>query len=168
MPATDDLVDDLLANGHQVAVSVEFLDAADAVVAQLARRKVPAAVVSGAVAAGDREQARLRFQTGEVPVVVFTVCEGISLHAAERTVGGNDVPRSLVVHDPRWSAIATAQIEGRTHRDGRNAVAYHCFAADTVEEQVVAATLQRLTDMKAMIGDDVSPLEAFADALAVT
>lgn len=166
VPATVDLVEDLLANHRQVAISVEFLETADTLIETLAAHKVTACRIAGADSTTDRERNRAAFQQGQIPVVVFTITEGISLHAGETSSNANDVERITVVHDPRWSAIATAQIEGRCHRDGRNAVAYHCLAADTVEEKVVASTLQRLSDMKTMIGDDTTGLDLL-DALGL-
>src|SRR5690606_8802521 len=106
----------------------------------------------------------VRFQRGEVPVCLFTVTEGISLHAGEVAIDGSDQPRALVIHDPRWSAIATAQIEGRTHRDGQAAVAWHTFAEDTVEGDVVDALLARLEDMAGLLGDDTTGLDALLAA----
>lgn len=156
---TADLVADCVANDRQVAVSVAFLDTARALADALSRRGISSTSITGEMSPGEREQARVAFQTGEHPVVIFTVTEGISLHAGEAASAATDTERILVVHDPRWSAIATAQIEGRCHRDGRNAVAYHCYGDDTAEGAVVDVTLQRLRDMKTMVGDDVDALE---------
>jgi hypothetical protein len=163
--ATVELILDLLANDRQVAVSVEFLETAEAIIAALTTRQIEARRISGAEPAGEREANRLEFQQGRVPVIVFTVTEGISLHAGESATTATSTERVTVVHDPRWSAIATAQIEGRCHRDGQNALAYHCLAAETIEAKVVATTLQRLTDMKTMIGDEITGLDLL-DTLA--
>jgi hypothetical protein len=163
--ATADLVADMLANDRQVAVSLQFLETAVAIGEALQKRKILSTRITGQEPAAQREENRIAFQQGAVPVVVFTVAEGISLHAGEAASAASGTDRVLVVHDPRWSAIATAQVEGRVHRDGRNALAYHCFAADTVEERVVSTTLSRLLDMKTMVGDDLSGLELLLAAL---
>jgi SNF2 family DNA or RNA helicase len=159
-----ELIADLVDNNRQVAVSVQFLATADALAQALAARRIDSVRIAGEDPAAAREEHRLRFQRGEVPVVIFTVTEGISLHAGEVAAEASNTPRVLVVHDARWSAIATAQVEGRVHRDGQNALAYHCFASDTVEEKVVATTLSRLADMKTMVGDDLTGLDLL-DAL---
>ena len=96
----------------------------------------------------------MRFQRGEVKVVLFTVEEGISLHQGEH----NDVPRSEIIHDLRWSAIQMAQIEGRCHRDGRFAQVYWVYADGTVEERIAHVVARRIQSMKAMVGDDVETL----------
>ena len=111
-----------------------------------------------------REAERLRFQRGEARVVLFTVEEGISLHQGEH----NDVPRSEVIHDLRWSAIQMAQIEGRCHRDGRFAQVYWAYADGTVEEKIARVVAGRIQSMKEMIGDDVETLREIERLLRAT
>jgi hypothetical protein len=60
----------------------------------------------------------------------------------------------MIIHDIRYSALDQHQIEGRTHRDGQNAIAYYAFAEGTIEEQIVSRTIDRLADMATMLGDD--------------
>ena len=148
------LVRELLENGHQVAISVAFMETLAAIRESLEVDGIACAAVHGSLSAPLREEERLRFQRGEVSVVLFTVEEGISLHQGEH----NDVPRSEVIHDLRWSAIQMAQIEGRCHRDGRLARAYWVYADETVEERIAQVVARRIQSMKAMIGDDVETL----------
>jgi hypothetical protein len=110
----------------------------------------------------EREAERMRFQRGERQVALFTVEEGISLHQGEH----NDLARSEVIHDLRWSAIQMAQIEGRCHRDGRFAQVYWTYADDTVEERLAAVVCRRLLSMKSMVGDDVETLKEIERLLA--
>ncbi|WP_437999576.1 DEAD/DEAH box helicase [Sorangium sp. So ce185] len=159
---TVELVRELLDNGHQVAVSVAFLETLEAVQAALARERVPCALIHGAMPAGEKEAERLRFQRGEPRVALFTVEEGISLHQGEH----NEVPRSEVIHDLRWSAIQMAQIEGRCHRDGRFAQVYWAYADGTVEEKIAAIVCRRIQSMKAMVGDDVETMHEIERLLA--
>jgi SNF2 family DNA or RNA helicase len=151
---TLELVQDLLANGHQVAISVAFIETLTVLRDALQADKVPSAEIHGALPAGAREEQRLAFQRGDVPVVLFTVEEGISLHQGEH----NGVPRSLVIHDLRWSAIQMAQIEGRCHRDGRFAQVYWAYADDTIEDRIARVVAGRIQSMKEMIGDDASTM----------
>lgn len=153
---TVELTRELLENGHQVAISVAFIETLgvlrDALEGGLAG--VPCAAIHGGLPAAMREEERLRFQRGEVRVVLFTVEEGISLHQGEH----GDVPRSEVIHDLRWSAIQMAQIEGRCHRDGRFAQVYWAYADDTIEERIAQVVARRIQSMKEMVGDDVETL----------
>ncbi|MDC0677718.1 SNF2-related protein [Sorangium atrum] len=159
---TVELVRELLDNGHQVAVSIAFMETLEAVEAALARERVPCALIHGALPAGEKEAERLRFQRGEPRVVLFTVEEGISLHQGEH----NEVPRSEVIHDLRWSAIQMAQIEGRCHRDGRFAQVYWAYADDTVEDKIAEIVCRRIRSMKAMVGDDVETMREIERLLA--
>jgi SNF2 family DNA or RNA helicase len=151
---TVELVLDLLENGHQVAVSVAFIDTLTAIREALEKEGAACAAIHGALPAALREEERMRFQRGDAKVVLFTVEEGISLHQGEH----NDVPRSEVIHDLRWSAIQMAQIEGRCHRDGRFAQVYWTYADGTVEDRIAQVVARRIQTMKAMIGDDVDDL----------
>ena len=155
-PGTLELVRELLENGHQVAVSVAFLETLQWIRESLESGLGPVrcASIHGGVPADERERERLRFQRGESKVALFTVEEGISLHQGEH----GDAPRSLVIHDLRWSAIQMAQIEGRCHRDGKFAPAYWVYADDTVEEKIARVVSRRIQTMKEMVGDDVDTL----------
>jgi SNF2-related domain len=155
---TLELARELLDNGHQVAISVAFLETLTALRDALESGigGVPCAVIHGGLPAAERERERLRFQTAGARVVLFTVEEGISLHQGEH----DNAPRSEIIHDLRWSAIQMAQIEGRCHRDGRFAQVYWTYADDTVEEKIARVVAGRIQSMKEMIGDDVETLHA--------
>ena len=159
---TLDLVLELLENGHQVAVSVAFMETLAALRDALTREGIACAALHGATPAEERESERMRFQRGEVRVVLFTIEEGISLHQGEH----NETPRSEVIHDLRWSAIQMAQIEGRCHRDGRFAQVYWAYADDTIEERIAGIVCRRIQSMKAMVGDDVETLREIERLLA--
>lgn len=164
VPGTVELARELLDNGHQVAISVAFLETAQAIAAALSLELGDdgrAAIIAGAIGAAERERERLRFQRGEAKVAIFTVEEGISLHQGEH----NEAPRSEVIHDLRWSAIQMAQIEGRCHRDGRFAQVYWTYAEDTIEERIAAIVCRRIQSMKGMVGDDVQTLREIEQAL---
>jgi superfamily II DNA or RNA helicase len=160
---TVELARELLDNGHQVAISVAFLETLTALRELLERGVggVPCAAIHGGLPAAQREDERLRFQRGDARVVLFTVEEGISLHQGEH----NDVPRSEIIHDLRWSAIQMAQIEGRCHRDGRFAQVYWTYADATVEDKIARVVAGRIQAMKEMIGDDVETLREIESLL---
>lgn len=151
---------DHLENGKRVAVSVAFHDTLEEMQRLLKSSGIDPAVIHGRPGV-DREAERLRFQRGLTPVALFTVEEAISLHQGEY----EDVPRVLLVHDLRWSAIQISQIEGRCHRDGMFAPTLWMYANGTVEEGIAEVLVGRVTDMKAMHGDDVTDLEAVENVL---
>jgi hypothetical protein len=159
--STVELIRELLDNGHHVAVSVAFIETLEAIADELARSKVACARFFGGLGNAAREAERMRFQRGEVSVMLFTVEEGISLHQGEH----DETPRSEVIHDLRWSAIQMAQIEGRCHRDGRYAPVYWTYADETIEERIAGIVAGRLESMKAMVGDDVETVREIARLL---
>jgi len=161
---TVELVRELLENGHQVAVSVAFLETIAMLREALEQGPggVPCAAIHGGLNAKAREAERLRFQREEARVVFFTVEEGISLHQGEHGTS----KRSSVIHDLRWSAIQMAQIEGRCHRDGRFAQVYWAYADGTVEEKIARVVARRIQSMKEMVGDDVETLREIERLLA--
>ena len=156
------LAHELLDNGHQVAISVAFMESLETIRDQLRADKVECAEIHGRLTAIAREEQRLRFQRGDAQVVLFTVEEGISLHQGEH----NEVPRSEIIHDLRWSAIQMAQIEGRCHRDGRFAQVYWAYADDTIEDRIARVVASRIQSMKEMIGDDTSTLREIEELLS--
>jgi hypothetical protein len=162
VPGTVDLALELLENGHQVAISVGFLETLEALREALTKEGIPCAALHGATPAAEREAERLRFQRGEARVVLFTMEEGISLHQGEH----NEAPRSELIHDLRWSAIQMAQIEGRCHRDGRFAQVYWAYADGTIEARIAEVVCRRIQSMKAMVGDDVETLREIERLLA--
>ena len=161
VPGTVELAKDLLDNGHRVAISVAFIESLHAIKEKLEGGigGIACAQIHGSLSAPAREAERLRFQKGEVKVVLFTVEEGISLHQGE-VIPDGDAPRSELIHDLRWSAIQMAQIEGRCHRDGRYAPVYWTYADGTIEEKIARVVAGRLQAMKDMIGDDIETLRA--------
>ena len=190
---TVELARELLDNGHAVAISVAFTETLTAIRDALGGglAPVPCAVIHGGLSAAEREQERLRFQRGEARVVLFTVEEGISLHAGEfsppgsipaaraapsprrsapgdrfaagREFGG--APRSQIIHDLRWSAIQMAQLEGRCHRDGHFAQVYWAYADGTIEDKIARVVVGRIHAMKEMIGDDAETLREIESVL---
>lgn len=144
-----------LENGLQVAISTQFLDAAKG----LNELLEDSVVISGENTSQQREDLRVRFQQGDSQVAIFTITEGISLHAGEKAVKGNSLERALLIHDLRWSALDMAQIEGRCHRDGQRAVVYYMYGEETVEEKVASAVIHKLSDMANMLGGDLVGLE---------
>lgn len=164
VPAVVDTVTDLLEDGYQPAVSVQFLETLDAIAEQLEGRGVTVTVIEGQMVSADRETARKAFQSGDCQVIVHTLTEGINLHATEADANG--VPRVSVIADPRPSVIQARQIEGRTHRDGCRAAALYMYAADTVEQVVVERLVGRLASMSTLHGDSTDDLDELLMELA--
>ncbi|WP_299953569.1 helicase [uncultured Modestobacter sp.] len=166
--ATVDWVKAQVEADRQVAVSVEFVEtAADPIREALLDGGIAVASIYGRDRF-DVEAERLRFQTGEAPVCVFTVTASISLHAAEVLPGGrtaSTTPRVGLFHQPRFSGIAARQVTGRTHRDHQVSPWRVAFAQDTVEEDVARVMVERLAVTGSTAGGDTAGLQQIAELL---
>lgn len=157
--STVEFILELLEKGKQVAVSIEFKETQLKIAEILKAKKINVSIINGSQNEKEKEQNRISFQKGECSVVLFTVVEGISLHQGEY----NNVPRILLIHDFRWSAIQMAQIEGRCHRDGQFSPCYWLYAEGTKDEHIGNILIQRVKNMKDMMGDDTSLLKEIMD-----
>jgi hypothetical protein len=166
--ATVDWVKAQVEAERQVAVSVEFVEtAADPIRQALLDGGIPVAAIYGRDRF-DVEAERLRFQTGQALVCVFTVTASISLHAGELLPGGrtaSGTPRVGLFHQPRFSGIAARQVTGRTHRDHQVSPWRIAYAADTVEEQVARVMVERLAVTGSTAGGDTAGLRQVAELL---
>lgn len=148
---------DLIEQGKKVAISVAFRPNLEELVRRFKENKVDVVEIHGSLTPTEKEDARLSFQKGSAKVVVFTVEEAISLHQGE--FPNDPFPRVLLIHDVRWSAIQMAQIEGRCHRDGKEAPVFWMVAADTVDIDIAEVMIAKIKNMKAMHGDKVGDIQ---------
>ncbi|GAA1719447.1 helicase [Brachybacterium phenoliresistens] len=153
---------------RQVACSVEFVaTAADPIAERLRDLGLEVATIYGQDRF-DVEAERLRFQTGQAKVCVFTTVASISLHAGETLPGGRQAstePRVGLFHQARFSGIAGRQVTGRTHRDHQVSPWHIAYAEGTVEEQVSKAMVERIAAASDTVGGDTAGLTDLARLL---
>ncbi|ATG55905.1 helicase [Brachybacterium ginsengisoli] len=153
---------------RQVACSVEFVGtAADPIAERLRDSGIEVASIYGRDRF-DAEAERLRFQTGEATVCVFTTVASISLHAGETLEGGrraSTLPRVGLFHQARFSGIAGRQVTGRTHRDHQVSPWHIAYAQGTVEEQVSKVMVERIAAASDTVGGDTAGLCDVAELL---
>lgn len=147
---TAELAQDLLLNGYQVAISVEYLLGLDKIKESLTNKGYKVVEFSGRNTS-EREENRKLYQEGKADVIIFSTESSISLHQIKDT----DKPRAQINHDLRWSGIEQEQVDGRSHRNGRHAPIYWCFSKGTVEEKVASILLSKLEAMNTIRGDDM-------------
>ncbi|MFC7465544.1 helicase [Brachybacterium sp. GCM10030252] len=154
--------------GRQVACSVEFVGtAADPIAERLRDSGLEVATIYGQ-GRFDVEAERLRFQTGQAKVCVFTTVASISLHAGETLEGGRQAstePRVGVFHQARFSGIAGRQVTGRTHRDQQVSPWHIAYAQGTVEETVSKVMVERIAAASDTVGGDTDGLTDIAQLL---
>ena len=153
---------------RQVACSVEFVaTAADPIADRLRDSGIEVATIYGRDRF-DPEAERLRFQTGQAKVCVFTTVASISLHAGETLADGRQAstePRVGVFHQARFSGIAGRQVTGRTHRDHQVSPWHIAYAEGTVEEQVGKVMVERIAAASDTVGGDTTGLADLAQLL---
>lgn len=163
-PHSVDYALNLHASGHQVAISCEFIGAVEAIEEGLIKAGHKPAIFTGQNK-DTREQERVAFQQGKTPFIIFTPDSSIDLHQGDTLIGGNDIPRALVVAQPRWSPKKSLQIEGRTQRNGQAATTHYLFAQGTREVDVLEAMVAGVRSMAIINGDDQAQSAAMAAAL---
>ena len=153
---------------RQVACSVEFVaTAADPIAERLRDAGIEVASIYGRDRF-DTEGERLRFQTGQAKVCVFTTVASISLHAGEMLPDARQAstePRVGIFHQARFSGIAGRQVTGRTHRDHQVSPWHIAYAEDTVEEQVGKVMVERIAAASDTVGSDTTGLTELAQLL---
>lgn len=166
--STVDWIAQQVAAERQVACSVEFVaTAADPIAARLRDAGIEVACIYGRDRF-DPEAERLRFQTGQARVCVFTTVASISLHAGESLPGGaraSTEPRVGLFHQARFSGIAGRQVTGRTHRDHQVSPWHVAYAEGTVEEQVGRVMVERIAAASDTVGGDTTGLADVARML---
>lgn len=158
-----DNIEEWVKDGNQVYVSCEFMDTIDQYIKHLTARGIKCVEISGRNS-DEREEARLKFQKGEAPVVLCTVVAGISLHAGESLPDGTkatSAPRISIISDVRQNNLDTEQAAGRAHRDGENSLTYFPYLADTVDEHVINSFTNKTANMKSMTGSTLEEAEDF-------
>lgn len=164
---TVDHVEDLLENGHKVAIYVEFMETVDAIKEKLEKSKYRVAECTGRNE-GTRENERIQFQKGNRDVVIFSIDESISFHSGEILPDGtkaSTLPRVTVMHDLTYSGIKATQVEGRCHRDGEFAPVYYMYAMNTRENKIAHRMVGRIQNI-VNIMDDESFAAQLSDLLA--
>lgn len=164
---TVEYVLELLDNGLQVAVSIEFIETLNLIKQALEKNYYNVSVFSG-VNSATREQERIAFQKGKTDVILFTVEEGVSFHAGEILSDGSKAtltPRATIIHDIRYSSISCSQIEGRCHRDGQLANVYYPYLEKTVQEKIVQTMIRRMSNMRKLSGDNVNIVDEIENIL---
>lgn len=154
----------LHANGFQVAISCEFIDAVEAIRDGLTAAGHTVSIFTGRNKES-REDERIAFQRGQNKFIIFTPDSSFDLHQGDQLVGGNDAPRALVVAQPRWSPKKALQVEGRTQRSGQSARAHYLFAQDTQEVKVLRAMISGIQSISVINGDDATQILALKRAL---
>jgi len=126
----EDLLPELLDEGHRVLIFSQFTEMLAIIETQLKAAHIPFVKLTGQTE--DRETPMQRFQRGEVPVFLISLKAGGS--------GLNLTAADTVIHyDPWWNPAAEAQASDRAHRIGQTKPVFihKLICQGTIEERIV-------------------------------
>ena len=157
VPATkldvlDDMLREIVADGHRVLVFSQFTGVLDRVRTRLDARDVAHCYLDGTTRR--RPQVIERFRAGDAPVFLISLkAGGFGLNLTEADY--------VIVLDPWWNPAVEAQAVDRAHRIGqsRTVMVYRLVATGTIEEKVMA-----LKEGKSRLFESVLGGEDLADA----
>jgi len=160
VPTMVEMANDLLEEGHSVAIFVNYT----ATLKKFCEMLKTDCVIYGGTANGrnagaENEQNRLDFQANKERVIVCNVAaakEGIDLHDVH-----HKFPRVSLI-TPDWNAQNLKQVLGRVQRfGGTNSQQRIIFAANTIEEQVCEKVRAKLNNIEALNKGDLAIYDIF-------
>jgi SNF2 family DNA or RNA helicase len=128
----EELVDDLLDNGHKALVFSQFVDHLRLIRELLDRKGIPYEYLDGSTSGKEREERIKRYQGGSTDLFLISLKAG--------GVGLNLTAADYVIHmDPWWNPAVEDQASDRAHRIGQTkpVTIYRLVAKDTIEERIV-------------------------------
>jgi hypothetical protein len=140
----DEMLQNLLANGHKVLVFSQFTQMLAILIQRLQERRIAFCYLDGQTQ--DRQQVIHRFNT-DPDLSVFLISLkaggfGLNLTAAD----------TVILFDPWWNPMVENQAADRTHRIGQHKVVtvYRLISQGTIEEQI-----EKLQEKKQMAFDRI-------------
>lgn len=139
---------------EQVVISSFFHNTTDALAKYLDDENIKYVIIDGTISIDEKEKRRLQFQQGDVPVVITSVKEGISLHANEDSSHATSNSRRLIFADTQWSPGNHLQIEGRISRNNQAGSVTIPYLSDTIDEKMTTTLLTGLASQSIIQGDN--------------
>lgn len=139
---------------EQVVITAIYKNNVETISELLERKKIKHVVVTGEHSPKEKEENRIKFQQGEVPVIITSITTGISLHANESATKATSNKRRMIIADTHWSPIEHTQLEGRINRNGENGVITIPFISSTIDEKVTKTLLKGLKSQSILQGNN--------------
>jgi superfamily II DNA or RNA helicase len=148
----EEVVDELLDNGHKALVFSQFVDHLKILERSLKAKGIRYQYLDGSTPGKKRQQAIDAFQAGEGDIFLISLKAG--------GTGLNLTAADFVIHtDPWWNPAVEDQATDRAHRIGqeRPVTVYRLVAEQTIEEKIIQLHAQKrdLAD-SLLAGADVS------------
>ena len=153
---------------EQVVISSIFHNTTNLISELLDKANIPHVIATGDHSPEEKEENRLAFQRGDVPVIITSTTTGISLHAGEESSSATSTKRRLIIADAHWSPVEHIQVEGRINRNGQTGVVTIPYLEDSMDEKVMKTLIGGLTTMSTIQDkDDVAELELLARVMGI-
>jgi superfamily II DNA or RNA helicase len=128
----DDMLQEIVAEGHQVLVFSQFVQCLQRIVTRYQGHGNSYAYLDGSTKLSDRQQEVEAFQAGERDVFFLSLKAGglgLNLTAADY----------VILFDPWWNPAVETQAIDRSHRIGQSnrVLAYRLITRDTIEEKML-------------------------------
>jgi SNF2 family DNA or RNA helicase len=126
-----EMLPELLAEGRKIILFSQFTSMLDLIKPELDALKIDYVEIRGETK--DRQTPVIRFQAGEVPVILVSLKAGgtgLNLTAAD----------TVILYDPWWNPAVEAQAIDRAHRIGQTkpVFVHRLIARDTIEEKILS------------------------------
>jgi SNF2 family DNA or RNA helicase len=128
----EELVDNLIENGHKALVFSQFVDHLAIIKQLLTKKGIEFEYLDGSTPLKEREESIRRFQAGSTDLFLISLKAG--------GVGLNLTAADYVIHmDPWWNPAVEDQASDRAHRIGQTkpVTIYRLVTKDTIEERIV-------------------------------
>jgi superfamily II DNA or RNA helicase len=149
LSALTEMIEQQLAGGRRILVFSQFATMLGIIAGELARMRVPTALLTGATT--DRDAVVQSFQQGKADVFLISLKAG--------GTGLNLTRADTVIHyDPWWNPAAQKQATDRAYRIGQtNAVfVYQLIVAGSVEERMLRLQQRKQSLADALLGRGAS------------
>ena len=153
---------------EQVVIATIFKKTTETISELLTRSGIDHVIVTGDTSNKDKEEYRLRFQRGDVKVIVTSITTGISLHAEEDSSQATSHDRRMIVADMHWSPMDMYQLEGRINRNGKTGVITFPVIQDTIDEKITRTVINGMIS-HSIIQDngEINDLILFAQEIGI-
>jgi SNF2 family DNA or RNA helicase len=134
----NEIVQELLDNGHKALVFSQFVDHLKILEKQLKKQKIPYQYLDGSTPGKKRQAAIDAFQAGQGDIFLISLKAG--------GTGLNLTAADYVIHtDPWWNPAVEDQATDRAHRIGQNkpVTVYRLIAQQTIEEKILKLHAQK-------------------------
>ena len=151
-----EMLDELIPEGRRIILFSQFTSMLDLIKLELDRRAISWVELTGK--SKDRKTPVVRFQAGEVPLILVSLKAGgtgLNLTAAD----------TILLFDPWWNPAIEAQAIDRAHRIGQTkpVFVHRLIAKGTIEEKILALQARKAAIAETLWSEDSSAVAQLSE-----